>query len=273
MGLMQSPTADNNPIPPRYPNPAAAERVNRRSGPHPAHHDPATAAGSAGQARGPTAGRAGAAGADPPADQPHHRKPWPPCLAPANRRSTGSFTTWARFWPAHRAPTRQPRRAADHRRHPHPGTRPDDHRAIQQLLAQHQRANPHQFPPPHRHHYRPLAARQPQRRHRRPRHRYAPVTGNQAVLGDGGYRGIKTITTPHLTGLATRSAITTDVSTGASEPVLNMSSPDSKTGNSYINALAAATPPTTAPRSRPDSGTSRPTPDYGSFLSRLSSGA
>ena len=104
MGLMQSPTADNNPIPPRYPNPAAAERVNRRSGPHPAHHDPATAAGSAGQARGPTAGRAGAAGADPPADQPHHRKPWPPCLAPANRRSTGSFTTWARFWPAHRAP-------------------------------------------------------------------------------------------------------------------------------------------------------------------------
>ena len=97
----------------------------------------------------------------------------------------------------------------------------------------------------------------------------AQMLDGRVVLGDGGYCGITTITTPRAaTPPAESSATTTTGCTAGSEPASNTSSPDSKTGKYSGNAAAAARPSTTATRSSPDSGTSKSTSNYGSTLSR-----
>ncbi|WP_353363288.1 transposase family protein [Mycobacterium sp.] len=60
-----------------------------------------------------------------------------------------------------------------------------------------------------------------------------------------------------------------DQSITARRKTIGASSPGSKTGKYCVNAAAAPTPSTTASKSSPASGTSRPAPDYGSSL-RLS---
>jgi hypothetical protein len=87
------------------------------------------------------------------------------------------------------------------------------------------------------------------------------------ILGDGGYRGIKTIIPPP----RDRSGRTI----GDHHWRLHRRIPARvehviarrKDCNSCVNAVAAATPSTTAFKSCPDTGTSKPTPDYGSSLS------
>jgi hypothetical protein len=95
------------------------------------------------------------------------------------------------------------------------------------------------------------------------RHTVAHPLDSRDVLGDGGDRGIASIITHGATAPATSSMTTTTAIIDASEPGSNTSSPDSKTGKSFGNAAAAANPSTTASKSSPDSGTSRPTPNYG----------
>jgi hypothetical protein len=91
------------------------------------------------------------------------------------------------------------------------------------------------------------------------------LDGTRPILGDRGYRGIDTITSPRP---ATDSPDhPRPANTGESAPASNTSSPGAKTGKSCGNANDAAKPSTTASTSSPDSGTSRPVDNYGSTLS------
>ena len=84
------------------------------------------------------------------------------------------------------------------------------------------------------------------------RHTVMQLLDDRIVLGDGGYRGITSITTPRRdkTGRIIR-ATTTAGLTAVSAPASNTSSPGSKTGKYCGNAAAAATPSTTASKSSP----------------------
>ena len=99
------------------------------------------------------------------------------------------------------------------------------------------------------------------------RHTVVQLLDGRGVLGDGGHRGITSITTPRRDRPAGSSATTTSGPTAGSGPASNTSSPGSKTGKYCGNAAAGATPSTTASTSSPDSGTSRPAINYGSTLS------
>jgi hypothetical protein len=91
---------------------------------------------------------------------------------------------------------------------------------------------------------------------------------HHGIPGDGGYRGINTITTPpDATTPAGSSAMTTTGRTAGSGPASNTSSPASKTGKYCGNADVVAMPSTTASKSSPASGTSKPTRHDGSTLS------
>ena len=81
------------------------------------------------------------------------------------------------------------------------------------------------------------------------------LAGQHEILGDGGYRGIDSITSPHQTRPAGSSATITTAHTGASAPASSMSSPGSRIGRSFNNAADEATPSTTASRSLLVSGT------------------
>jgi hypothetical protein len=84
------------------------------------------------------------------------------------------------------------------------------------------------------------------------------------VLGDGGYRGIPAITDPQRdkTGHIIRDdryRVHRRIMARVERAIARL-----KTGKSSVNADAAAKSFTTVFRSSPDSGTSRPTPNYGS---------
>ena len=99
------------------------------------------------------------------------------------------------------------------------------------------------------------------------------LTGGREILGDGGYRGINTIATPRRdrTGRIIRDQHWREhrrIRARVEHIVA-----DSKTGRYCVNADAAATPSSTASKSSPDSGTLKPTTNYGSTLSATPSGA
>lgn len=92
------------------------------------------------------------------------------------------------------------------------------------------------------------------------------VDGARTVLGDGGYRGITTITGPRR-GPGGR--IIRDHHWRAHRRIrarVEHVIARLKDGKSFDNAGAAAKPSTTASTSLLDSGTSRPTDNYGSTL-------
>jgi hypothetical protein len=96
------------------------------------------------------------------------------------------------------------------------------------------------------------------------RHTVAHLLTGHDILSDGGYRGIAASTTPRRghTGRIIR-----DDHQRTHRRIrarLNRSSPDLKTGRHDDNVTAAATPSTTASKSSSDTGTSRPTTNYGS---------
>jgi hypothetical protein len=100
------------------------------------------------------------------------------------------------------------------------------------------------------------------------RHTVAQMLDGRVILGDGLYRGITSTTPRGATTPAGSSAPTTTGCTAGSGPASNTSSPVSKTGRYCGNAAAAATPSTTTWTSSPDSGTSKPTINYGSTPSQ-----
>ena len=87
------------------------------------------------------------------------------------------------------------------------------------------------------------------------RHTAVQLLDGRVVLGDGGYRGITSITTPRRDHTSQDHPTTTTAPTGASGPASNTSSPGSRTGRYCGNADAAARPSTTASKSSSDSGT------------------
>ena len=98
-------------------------------------------------------------------------------------------------------------------------------------------------------------------------HTVVPLLDGRVVLGDCGYRGITTIATPrrdHSGRIIHDDRYRVHRRIRAS----STSSPCSRTGKSCGNVAAAATPSTTAFKSSRDSGTSRPTINYGSAPSR-----
>ena len=93
------------------------------------------------------------------------------------------------------------------------------------------------------------------------------LTGERVILGDGGYRGIPTITAPARDRSGRIIRDDNYRTHRGSGPAPSTSSPDSKTGRYYDNATAAAMPSTTAFKSSPDFRTSKPTTNCGSPLS------
>src|SRR5574337_437776 len=95
---------------------------------------------------------------------------------------------------------------------------------------------------------------------------HSPIrsTAPGEILGDGGYPASPRSPTPAAEPTAGSSTTTTTNAHAASAPALKTSSPGSRTGKSCGNADAATKPSTTASKSSPDSGTSKPADDYGS---------
>ena len=114
---------------------------------------------------------------------------------------------------------------------------------------------------------RALLTRQPQRRHRGPPHRGAAARRSCRPRRPSATAASPPSPHPDAIPLARSPAMTTTAHTTESEPASNTSSPDSKPGNYCDNAAAAPRPSTTASKSSPDSGISKPTGNYGSTLS------
>src|ERR1700678_3376906 len=90
------------------------------------------------------------------------------------------------------------------------------------------------------------------------------MMSSRTVLGDGGYRGIATITGPRR---GPDGRIIRDHPHRAHRPIhaaSNMSPPGSKTGKSFDSADIAAKPSTTPSTSSPDPGSYRAADNYGS---------
>ena len=105
-------------------------------------------------------------------------------------------------------------------------------------------------------------------------HTVVPLLDGRVVLGDGGYRGITTIATPRRDHSGRiihddRYRVHRRIRARVEHVIARL-----KDCKSCGNVAAAATPSTTAFKSSRDSGTSRPTINYGSTLSpaRASSG-
>jgi len=93
------------------------------------------------------------------------------------------------------------------------------------------------------------------------------LAGGHQILGDGGYRGIPSITTPRCDkpGRVTRDHHWRHhrrIHARVEHVIARL-----KDWQSFVNAVAAATPSTTAFKSSQDSGTSKATAKYGSTLS------
>jgi hypothetical protein len=72
------------------------------------------------------------------------------------------------------------------------------------------------------------------------------IDGSRTILGDGGYRGITTITGPRRGDDGRIIHDNHYRATGASAPASNTSSPGSRTGKSCVSVAAEETPSTTA---------------------------
>ena len=223
--------------------PAAADRVNHQPGRHRLRHCPAAAAAASRTTLQPAADGAGVAGADPFAHQSDHP-------------GVGG------------AVTHQPIRGGpDHRRHPDPVARPNDHRDQQELPAQRQHplvicarqrrvVTVAQYWPGNRNDV--VVARQTVAH---------ILTGHHEILGDAGYRGIDTITSPardktdriirddhYRTHPRIRTRVEHDIARPKDRHILRQCR---RRGEAINHSLQIT----------PDSGTSRSTNHYGSTLS------
>jgi hypothetical protein len=152
--MKPSPT-DNDLAPHRWPKLVPLTGLTVGQSPHYLRSDPlATAAGAGSPLASGTAGQDGER-ADPPAHQSHHPRP-----GPIDTSQFAVDRVLDHLVPVlARSVTPGPSRAVDQRRHPHPRTRPIDHRHHQELPPQRQHPNHHLRSPAPRSRHRSVLTR------------------------------------------------------------------------------------------------------------------